>query len=416
MAASAARGGIGALLLLVLVLAGCTSSTEPLGGSGFVPTFPGGDGGSGGQGGSKLPAAAQGPWPPPAGTKLFKTEVFLENLSKPVNLLSARDGTGRLFVVEKTGTVRVVKEGRLLEEPFIDLTGQVALQNEQGLFSIAFPPDFPRSGRVYAHYTNLDGDTRVVRYTVDKANPDRVDPASKHEILSLDQPFEMHNGGQLAFGPDGMLYIALGDGGSDPARAQDMAQLFGKILRIDVSGPEGYRVPPDNPFVGRQFVKGETWAVGFRNPFHFSFDRATGDIYVGDVGFDSREELDRIPAGQGGLNFGWHAWEGTVRASDFEPPGEEVFPIYEYGHDEGCAVMGGYVYRGSAIPNLYGTYVYGDFCNGRIGGLRQAADGTWVNAFLMKAPGLLTGFGEDDAGEMYTLHHYKGWVLKLVPP
>ncbi|MFW6175981.1 MAG: PQQ-dependent sugar dehydrogenase, partial [Acidobacteriota bacterium] len=293
-------------------------------------------------------------------------------LDFPTTVVQPADGTGRFFVLEQPGRVRVVQDGELLPEPFLDFSNQVSCCDERGLIGLAFHPDFAANGELFVHYTDLAGDTQIVRYRV-SGDPNRADPGSAEPLLSLGQPFANHNGGQLAFGPDGFLYIGLGDGGSgsDPMdNGQDVTTLLGKILRIDVDRTDpglAYGLPPDNPQISDEpGARREIWAYGLRNPWRFSFDRATGDLFIGDVGENQREEIDLAPAGQGGQNFGWRLKEGTlchVPSTGCEREGL-VDPILEYSHDQGCSVTGGFRYRGSASPALTGVYLYGDFCSG----------------------------------------------------
>ncbi|HEY9014425.1 MAG TPA: PQQ-dependent sugar dehydrogenase, partial [Gemmatimonadales bacterium] len=255
------------------------------------------------------------------------------------------------------------------------------------------------------------------------SDPDRADPASETELLSVDQPGPSHNGGQILFGPDGFLYLGLGDGGSrdgnDRGRGQSLGDLLGNILRIDVSAGAGYQVPPDNPFVGQAGARPEVWSYGFRNPWRFTFDRATGDLYIGDVGEQDWEEIDRAPAAEGagrGLNYGWSIMEGShcLRGSSCDQTGLTL-PILEYSHSEGCAVTGGYVYRGSALPQLQGQYLYADFCQGWVRSLRMEGSTPVVTDWPALSPGsLVTSFGEDSAGELYIVSG-AGTVYKIVP-
>ena len=331
---------------------------------------------------------------------------FVSGLEQPLHLTAAGE---RLFVLEQPGRVRIIRDGKLQPEPFLDLTGQVRSTGmEQGLLGLAFAPDYPSSGIFYVHYTGAQGQTVVARYRVSAQNPDRADTASAEVLLTLPQPFANHNGGAILFGPDGYLYIALGDGGSagDPQNnAQNLDSLLGKLLRIDVSGPGAYRIPPDNPFVSNPAARDEIWAYGLRNPWRVSFDRATGDLYIADVGQDAIEEINFQPAGSpGGQNYGWRVYEGS-RVYKGDGLRDAVFPVVEYRHGNGnCAVTGGYVYRGQAIPELVGTYIYGDYCSGRIWGARQVND-TWTVTDLLQTDFRISAFGEDEKGELYVVDH-----------
>jgi glucose/arabinose dehydrogenase len=272
------------------------------------------------------------------------------------------------------------------------------------------------------HYTDTNGDTHLSQFTV-SSDPDVADPASEQIILTADQPYNNHNGGQVLFGPDGMLYLGLGDGGSegDPqGRGQDLSDLLGSILRLDVRSTSPYAVPPDNPFVGQAGVQPEVWSYGLRNPWRFSFDRTTGDLYIGDVGQDSFEEVDVAPAAAGsgkGLNFGWNIMEGThcYNASACNQSGLTL-PVLEYPHSEGCSVTGGYVYRGSVIPALQGLYFFGDYCQGTVRSFRyQGGSATELTDWPTLRPGgSITSFGEDAAGELYVVIQ-SGSVFKIVP-
>ena len=346
---------------------------------------------------------------------------FASGFDNPVLLTHAGDGSGRLFGVEQTGMVWIVTpDGETLPEPFLDVAlmmGQDVMRGsytERGLLGLAFHPNFARNRTFFIHQTDLNGDTQIVRYQTLAADPNRVDPDSRTVILSIDQPWHDHNGGMIAFGGDGYLYIGMGDGGreDDPdGNGQNTAVLLGKILRIDVDGAP-YRVPDDNPFVGQAGYAPEIWAYGLRNPWRFSFDRATGDLYVGDVGQWSMEEINYLPAGIGGVNFGWQTYEGTLLRAESAPDEPPTMPIAEYAHSEGCSVTGGVVYRGAALPDLQGSYLYGDYCSGRVWLLRRNAAGEWQNRLWMQTERQITAFGEDEAGEIY-LVDYKGDILRL---
>jgi glucose/arabinose dehydrogenase len=326
-------------------------------------------------------------------------------------------------VLERAGTIRIIQNGELLPEPFLDLTGRVSEEAEQGFLSLAFFPDYATSGRFVVHFSDLQGNSQILLFHV-SADPNRADPATETPVLSVEQPSNVHNGGQMAFGPDGMLYIGLGDGGSDngndEGRAQSLADLNGSVLRIDVSAGSGYSVPADNPFVGTAGARTEIWSYGLRNPWRFSFDRATGDLYVADVGQSSFEEVDVAAAAEGGgkgVNYGWRIMEGDqcVGGDQCDRTGLTL-PTFQYSHQDGCSIIGGYVYRGGALPALQGAYFYGDFCAGWVHSLRYSAGTTsdvtdWP---ALHAAGSLTSFGEDAAGELYVLES-SGRVSKIVP-
>ena len=327
-------------------------------------------------------------------------------------------GRGRLFVIEKEGRIRIVTDGRLAPDPFLDIAAIVnSRANERGLLGLAFHPNYASNGRFFVFYTDGRGATVVAEYRV-SSDPNRADPASAQVLLTQTQPFANHNGGMLAFGSDGMLYVALGDGGSagDPqGNGQRLDTLLGKLLRLDVGEPGVYRVPPDNPFVGVSGARGEIWAYGLRNPWRFSFDRATGDLYIADVGQNSFEEIDFAEASSpGGENYGWKVMEGLYcfqpgpdcNAPRFTPP------IAVYGRGGGCSVTGGYVYRGAAYPALVGAYVFGDYCSGLVWTLRRDADGAWRMTLRGELDARITSFGEDEAGEIYITDD-GGRVLRL---
>ena len=320
-------------------------------------------------------------------------------------------GDERLFVTVQTGQVRIVSGGQVLPTPFLDISALVLCCGERGLLSVAFHPSYRENGLFFVYYTDDAGDLEIVRYRRSASDPNRADPAARAVLLTIPHPVNAnHNGGQLQFGPDGYLYIGTGDGGSandPPCNAQRDEVLLGKLLRIDVdqnaNSSPFYGIPPDNPFAEPGGVRDEIWAKGLRNPWRFSFDRSTGDLWIGDVGQGEREEIDFQPrSSRGGENYGWKLMEGT-RCGDGSdsgcpagvPPCNSpafVGPRYEYTHAEGCSVAGGYVYRGTRVPALAGRYVYGDYCSGRL----------WADGEVLApvAPGLST-FGEDIAGELY---------------
>ncbi|MEP6589918.1 MAG: PQQ-dependent sugar dehydrogenase [Gemmatimonadota bacterium] len=326
--------------------------------------------------------------------------------------LTAPAGDSRLFIAEKGGRVRIVKGGLLLPQPFLDLSNKLSVGGEQGLLGIAFHPRYASNGILLVDYTDLGGNTRIVSYRV-SADPDRADPASERTLLAVDQPFGNHNGGQVAFGPDGMLYIGMGDGGSggDPrSTGQDARDLLGALLRIEVLDDGSHRVPIDNPSVGQSDARPEVWSIGLRNPWRFAFDRANGDLYIADVGQGEREEINVVTAATGtgrGANFGWAIYEGSrCFGSASKCTGQGfVMPTIEYTHAEGCSVTGGFVYRGSAIPSLRGSYFYSDYCSSWIRSFRltdgTAADRTqWTG---LTPTGQVLSFGEDAAGELYVM-------------
>jgi glucose/arabinose dehydrogenase len=355
------------------------------------------------------------PFPPDPNA--YALRRIVSGLERPVYLTHAGDTTGRLFVVEQSGRIRILQNGALLADPFLDLTDLVNDSgNEQGLLGLAFHPDYAANGLFFVNYTDANGDTAVVRYSV-SADPNRADPASAKMILQVAQPFPNHNGGDLAFGPDGYLYIGLGDGGSagDPqGNGQNLKALLGKLLRIDVNPGDPYGIPPDNPFVGHPEARPEIWAYGLRNPWRYSFDRATGDLYIADVGQNAYEEIDYQPAGsQGGENYGWNFMEGAHPFKGQAPAGLTA-PVAEYSHQVGgCSVTGGYVYRGPSLPALNGVYLYGDYCSGQVWALYRSGS-SWENVALLNAFFTISSFGEDANGEVYVLDHGGGAVYQWV--
>lgn len=326
-------------------------------------------------------------------------------------------GDDRLFIVEQRGMIWVVQNGERLEKPFLDIRDRVNNSAfEQGLLGLAFDPEFARTGHFYVNYTAGGGDTIVSRFTT-RIGEAQADPASESIVLQIDQPFANHNGGDLSFGPDGFLYIATGDGGSarDPqGHGQNLDSLLGKLLRIIVGGAEPYAVPGDNPFAtggGRP----EIWAYGLRNPWRFSFDTATGDLYVGDVGQSSWEEIDFLPAGSaGGANFGWNLREGAHPFASQETEGV-VDPVAEYPNPtSGCSVTGGVVVRDPELPDWRGIYLYGDYCSGRVWGLVMDGTGQWQNTQLFSTPYNISTFGHGANGKVYLADH-NGLILSLEP-
>lgn len=354
-------------------------------------------------------------------------EPVASGFTQPVSIANAGDGTGRLFVVEQRGVVKIVQDGVVLQTPFLNITGRVIAGGEQGLLSITFPAQFALKNYFYVNYTRTpDGATVVARYRV-TADPNVADPASEEVLMVVSQPFANHNGGMMAFSPvDGFLYIGLGDGGSagDPLNLALNVQplpgnrhFLGKLLRIDTeSGAAAYAIPGSNPlFAG---IRSELWARGLRNPWKFSFDRLTGDLYLGDVGQNTIEEINfQSAASTGGENYGWSRFEGTLC---FKPelgcvPGSRnVFPIRQYSHASGCSVTGGYVYRGTEFPMLQGTYFYGDFCTGRLWGLRRTAAG-FVQKQLALTGLQLSTFGEGEDGSVFVADYSQGSLYRIVP-
>ncbi len=345
----------------------------------------------------------------PPSTVEMRLEPILIGLNKPVGIAVAPGENARMYIIEKGGLVKIFADGKLQRSAFLDIEDLVSTGPEQGLLSIAFPPAYPSDKRVFVNFTDRQGDSIIGTFV--PKQKDRLDEESLSVVLKVVQPAANHNGGQLTFGPDGYLYVALGDGGGqgDPSgNAQNKRSMLGKILRIDVSDPERYRIPPDNPLAPGNHSLAEIWALGFRNPWRFSFDRATGRLFAGDVGQNSREEIDLVERGK---NYGWNTFEGT---SCFKPPCDAAkftAPIAEYSRDEGISVTGGFVYRGKKIPELYGRYVFGDYGSGTIWMLTEQND-SWKREVLFKTNRHITSFAEDAEGELYALT-MEGEVAKI---
>jgi len=359
----------------------------------------------------------------------FKVTKIAGNLRSPVYITNAGDGSGRLFIVEQAGRILVLKDGSLLGTPFLDIRSLVASGGERGLLSVAFHPDFAANGVFVVNYTRassqsaLVGDTIIARYRVSPAWGDVADRASGQTLLVIDQPQANHNGGLVMFAPDGTLYIGMGDGGAGgdigtghapQGNGQSLTTLLGKMLRISVGANGPYTIPSNNPNLGSG-TRREIWSYGLRNPWRFSFDRATGDMYIADVGQNAWEEVNFQPAAsKGGENYGWPAREGThVYRADVRPA-RFVGPVAEYSHATGgCSVTGGYVYRGSRIPAMYGFYVFGDYCSGMLWTLVRFG-GRWVMSPLMRTAFLVSSFGEDESGELY-LVNLSGAIYRFDP-
>ncbi len=344
----------------------------------------------------------------------------LGSFSSPTYVTAPPGDGSRLLVVERGGTVRMRLNGATLPDPFLDIRRDVSSGGERGLLSIAFPPDYAQSGLLYAYYTDGGGDIRVDELRRADADPNRVDPAYRRSVLFVEHTARSnHNGGQLQFGPDGVLWVATGDGGGagDPDRnGQNPGTLLGKILRIDPRPSSGrpYTVPGDNPFVGRRGARGEIWAYGLRNPWRFSFDAATGALWIGDVGQGDREEVSAAaPGSRGGENYGWNRYEGTRRFAGGSAAGL-VPPVHDYAKVDGnCAVTGGYVYRGGRIDSLQGRYVFADFCRGEVLTLVPDGDGTAARPLGPQVEALAS-FGQDADRELYALSLTSG-LYRLDP-
>lgn len=349
-------------------------------------------------------------------------EPVITNLVRPLYVTHAGDGTGRLFVLEQRGRINVW-DGESLAI-FMDISNLISQEalgtgyTERGLLGLAFHPDYAENGTFFVYYTDTTGATAIARYTVSD-DPNMADLASGEVIFTTNQPYANHNGGHMAFDADGYLYVALGDGGSagDPLDAgQNPDLLLGSILRLDVNTETGYAIPEDNPFVGAERGANEVWSYGLRNPWRFSFDRATDDMYIGDVGQAQWEELNFEPADSlGGLNYGWKFFEATRVYQGGGNQDETVIPFTEYNHAQGnCSVTAGYVYRGELLPDWNGVFFYGDYCSGRMWTAYRTDADTWVSDVLTDTDFQISSFGEDEDGELYIVN-YGGSVLRVTP-
>ncbi len=333
--------------------------------------------------------------------------TIASGFNSPVAIRHAGDGSGRLFVVEQDGVIQVIDGGVVQPSPFLDINDLVASGGELGLLGLAFHPSYASNGFFYVNYTRAAGkghETVVVRFSGSAGDANVAEEGSELVILKVTQPFSNHNGGDIHFGPDGYLYIGMGDGG-DFATAQDMSNLLGKMLRIDVDGGTPYAIPPDNPFVGDPSAADEIWASGLRNPWRWSIDRLTGDLIIGDVGEGDWEEMSFAALGEGGLNFGWPCREGNHDAFPGFCDGSETLEdaFFEVSHGTGaCSIIGGYVYRGSAIPSLNGYALFHDWCSGESWFARQTSPEVWEITQWDDLPGFNSvGYGEDEQGEIY---------------
>ena len=364
--------------------------------------------------------------PVPGAPALIATRV-VSGLISPLDLQSVPGDSSRLFVVEQGGRIRVVRGGALVASPFMDISARISSGGERGLLGLAFHPQFMSNGRFFVNYTDRAGDTHISEFRAPSPAADTADAATEREVMFVRQPFANHNGGGLAFGPDGFLYIGLGDGGSagDPfGNAQNLGTRLGKMLRIDINGGAPFGSPPDNPFVGRSGALPEIWAYGLRNPWRFSFDRSTGDLYIGDVGQGALEEIDvGLASRRGGENYGWNVMEGTRcfnPASGCNQSGLTL-PVTEYGRSDGFSVTGGYVYRGCRMPGYSGHYFYADYGTGMIRSFRlengrAVEPRDWTSALSgptrqIRNP---SSFGVDSDGEIYIVD-YDGELYRIEP-
>ena len=407
-----------AVLLVAVVLAACaTPSPSPSAGgersASAAPTAAA----TGSATADPSPAATDVPIagdPPP-----LALEEVAAGLDAPINIAGAPDGM--LLVNERVGRVMAVDPSSGETSVFLDLTDRVLGGDERGLLGLALHPDWPEDARAFVHYSDLAGDTVLSEFGVsDLPSPPRLDPATERVLLQVAQPYANHNGGQLAFGPDGLLYMGLGDGGSggDPQRnGQNREALLGKVLRIDIdAGDEPYGIPADNPFADGADGAPEAFLIGLRNPWRFSFDRETGLLWIADVGQNEFEEIDRVdPAADAGANLGWNVMEAShcFERSDCDADGL-MLPVAEYGRDLGCSVTGGYVYRGEVIPDLRGWYLFSDYCTGKLFGIPSDADGVVAPRVLLETGSNVSTFGEDAAGELYLADIETGTIYRVV--
>ena len=356
-----------------------------------------------------------------AGTPQLTAVRIASGFSSPLDVQAVPGDRTRLFVVEQVGRIRIVRGGAVLPTPFLDIADRISTGGERGLLGLAFHPRYAQNGRFFVNYTDRMGHTHIAEF---RASPgaDAADPAREQLVLFVTQPFANHNGGGLAFGNDGMLYIALGDGGSagDPlGNGQSTGTHLGKILRIDVDRGTPFAIPPDNPFVANAAVLPAIWAYGLRNPWRFAFDRATGDLYIGDVGQNALEEVDvGLAARRGGENYGWSIMEGSRCFRSGCPTAGLTLPVVEYGRGDGCSITGGVVYRGCRMPGYHGTYFYGDYCTAMIRSFRlvggQALDQRDWTAALGRGIGNISSFGVDADGEVHIVDH--GGAIYRVEP
>ena len=343
---------------------------------------------------------------------------FATGLNAPVCI--ANCGDNRLFVVDQTGYIRILDaNGNVFPVPFLDIHERVKYGGEEGLLGVAFHPDYASNGYFYVNYVGEGDTTHIARFSVTESDPNLADPSSELRMINIAQPYTNHNGGDLQFGPDGYLYIGMGDGGAggDPQnRAQNPMEFFGKMLRIDVDEGDPYAIPASNPFFGSLSARNEIWALGLRNPWRFSFDRLTGDLWIGDVGQNAIEEIDRqLASSTGGENYGWRCYEGNniYNGEGCGASSDYTFPVFTYPHGEECSITGGYVYRGNESSPFYGRYFYADYCSDRIWTLYYS-NGNWISEEFGKFPGNnFCTFGEDINGALYIAGLTSGAIYKI---
>jgi glucose/arabinose dehydrogenase len=400
---SLARWGAIAIVSTIAIV-GCSTVSPAPPTAGAPATAPARSGASGVP--ASLPAASATAFDP--SRIAITAQPFATVPGGPLAIAAPHDGSGRLFVASQDGRAWVVDRGTTGSTPLLDITGLVTSGGERGLLGLAIHPSFPSDPRVFVDYTDRNGDTVVASYRIEPGDANRLDPTSAVVVLQVGQPFPNHNGGALAFGPDGDLYVSLGDGGSegDPqGNGQKLDTTLGKIIRIDVDHPTAgrqYAIPAGNPFTGNPLARPEIWLSGLRNPWRMSFDRATGDLWIGDVGQNAWEEVDVARAGVGGSNFGWNTMEGDhcyQPAQGCDQTGLTL-PVAEYGHDAGCVVIGGVVYRGSRYPILQGGYLYLDYCSGTVWALDASAPAPKPGQ-VGRLGANAVAVGEDEGGELY---------------
>jgi glucose/arabinose dehydrogenase len=414
---------IPAISLAVILLAACTTSTSPAVPATGSPAASAGSTGIAGSPASGSPAPGGSSAPSLEGLSVT-LEPYATVKGGPLAIVAPRDGTGRLFVASQDGLAWVVQDGKTSAVPFLDVRKNFTTGGERGLLGLAVHPRFPADPRIFVDYTDANGNTVVSSFRINPADPNRVLPNSETVILQVEQPASNHNGGAIVFGPDGYLYISLGDGGGgNSGNGQKLDTLLGKILRIDVDATSGapYGIPADNPFVSAAGARPEIWLYGLRNPWRTSFDREAGDFWIGDVGASAWEEVDVIRSGgsgrvgAGGQNLGWDVMEGahcTDGSTSCRTDGLTL-PVSEYGHDQGCTVIGGAVYRGAAYPSLRGLYLFNDACSGTAFAIDARTSSLVKPTIVGTFEGSSVSFGEDQAGELYVAN-LEGAISRVV--